>query len=1619
MTTRRRFVPLLLLIAALAAAGYGAWRWFGLGAGPADKTAGESFAVVDVSERSLDGRPALVILFNAELKDSRSYDHYITVQTAEKEAKTVDGGWVMSEDRRALYFTDIEPEVAYKVEISAVLPDAAGRTLGEAVSHDITTNKITPAFGFASQGAVLPRRVTGGLPIVTVNVSEVAIEFLRVKDESLSQFLNNYYWQARTHSETLEDMSQYTESAYYGRFTVRGEKNARTVTQIPVQDIKALRESGLYIAVMSRPGHFGYEHETAYFFISDIGLQARRYAQRLEIYASSLADGKPLDDVAIELRDAKGKRVVEAETDADGHAALDAVFKSDNILVARKGKDLALLAFNQPALDLSAFNAAGPSAHPLEVFVYSPRDLYRPGESVDFGLLLRDHDGKAVKGQPLLAKLTRPDGKSIRSLTLEPQALGYYQARVEIPDDAPVGQWRLLVYSDPAGKVSAGEYEFKVEDFLPERMKLTLESPQATLKPGEPYVVNIQGDYLYGAPAAGNRVTGVLNVRPEPHPLPQFKDFHFGDVNESSEKRREELPELKLDDAGHTKVEVDVADEALNSPLAARLTVNLFETGGRPVVRSLSRIVWPADALIGVRPLFSDDTSPGNGRAEFEIVKANADGKALAAKNLLVKLIREDREYYWTYTEENGWTEQFSEQNFNPHSDAIDLVAGQPAKLSVPVEYGRYRLDVYDPQTELTARYRFYAGWGEREDQTGPDRVMLKLDKASYRAGDTVKLEVLPPHTGSALLLVETTEKTLLHKRVNVPAEGKTLKFEIGKDWDRHDIYINVVVLRPGDAAQHITPNRAVGLIHLPLARDERQLKPALSAAAKMRPQQPLEVAVKLPELKGQQAYVTLAAVDVGVLNITRFETPNPFKFFFQQRRFGVDLYDLYGRVIETLDGKRAGLRFGGDEDASADRSKLGKTEVKIVSLFSGPVQVGADGNARVTLDIPDFNGTLRLMALAYSADRFGSAEAEVVVAAPVVAEIATPRFLAPGDRTQLTLDLTNLSGAAQTLDVKLSSSGPVAASGSQSVQIGNGKRTTLKLPLSADESFGVGELRVQVTNRGGAEPVKIDRQWQLAVRPAWPGDRRVKLERLEPGKTLSLDAGLAAGLMPATVDASLMLSSQAPLNVREAVQGLLGYPYGCAEQTASAAFPLIYIDEAKARDLGLKPLDPAERKKRIEYAFGKLAGLQVANGGFAVWTGNPEDPWITPYVTDFLLQARDQGYAVPEGVLKNALDRLLQRLQSGSDLNEGRWTQSPAHLGFASKAYSAYVLARVQRAPLGTLRTLYENHRKNSEGGLGMVQLGIAMALQGDRETGRAAVAEGLARTYPADKFLGDYGSVVRDDALMLALVTRHVDVIGEQPLVNELILRLSGELRGKAYLSTQDRFAIFLAGEALNAATPRPWKAEISASGARESVSVERRLARGYDIAALRGGVRVQPQAEFPLYAITDVTGYSVQPPKPRSDVISIKRGYYGLDGKALGTRALKAGEMILVYIELDSGTTRIEDALVTDLVPAGLEVENLNISDGETLQNVLIEGVDPAQAMNAWPMKYQEFRGDRYVAAISLYGYGGARRLYYLARVVTPGTFRVPPPFVEDMYRPEIFGIGEAPATLEVKE
>ena len=457
------------------------------------------------------------------------------------------------------------------------------------------------------------------------------------------------------------------------------------------------------------------------------------------------------------------------------------------------------------------------------------------------------------------------------------------------------------------------------------------------------------------------------------------------------------------------------AEAKPSSTIAAVVSGSVYETGGRTVNRTLKRVLWPANALVGVRPLFDDkDGADANSNARFELVRVDAAGKPQPAKGLKVTLVREHRDYHWNYDEDDGWDYDFTQRFENLEVKTIDIGA-TAAKVDYPVEWGGYRLEVFDPATGLTTRYPFNAGWSWDDENRGldarPDKVKIALDKTGYKAGDTMKVTVTPPHPGKGLLMVESDH--MLYVQDIEAKPGSTFEIPVTKDWERHDVYVTALVFRGGSVPSKITPARAVGVAHVPMDRRARRVSVGLVAPQQMRPQQDMPVTVSVPELAGKQAFVTVSAVDVGILNITRFPVPDANAQFFAQRRLGVDAYDIYGRVIESFEGDTAKIRFGGDMALAAlPQAKRPTSRVQTVDLFSGPVQLDAKGNARVKLKVPDFNGTLRVSVLVYSDERYGNKDRETLVRAPIVAEASLPRVLAPGDKSTVTLDVQNFTGS-------------------------------------------------------------------------------------------------------------------------------------------------------------------------------------------------------------------------------------------------------------------------------------------------------------------------------------------------------------------------------------------------------------------------------------------------------------------------------------------------------------------------------------------------------------------------------------------------------------------------------
>ena len=1581
----------------------------------AERYAGRELSVVDVSEVQVDGASTLSVSFSVPLDPDQPFGEKLHLVDAT--SGKVDGAWELSDNLMELRLRHLEPQRKLILTVDPGLRAVNDAELAAEYVSRLETRDLQPTVGFASRGTLLPTRLAEGLPVIALNVDKVDVEFFRVKPQSLPAFLSQWGRNSSLQSYEAKDLLGMADLVYGARFDLNPARNTRETVILPTSGIKPLQQPGVYLAVMKASGTYNYSTPATLFTLSDIGLSVHRYQKRLDVFTQALEGGNALGDVALELLDGKGKMLAQGTTDKDGHAELALPPKAE-VLLARQGDQTSLLRLNTAALDLAEFDIGGPQAHPLQFFVFGPRDLYRPGETVLLNALLRDRDGHPVKPQPVSVEVRRPDEQVSRKFVWEPDAAGFYQYPLQLAGEAPTGRWQL-VFDLGDGKPQL--YEFLVEDFLPERLALELKGSDTPLRPDQTADIHVNGRYLYGAPAAGNRLSGQVYVRPLREAVSALPGYQFGSVTEEELTQDFELDESVLNAQGEDTLHLESKWSDAKSPLQLIVQASLQESGGRPITRRLVQPVWPAERLPGLRGLFDGTQTDGDGPAEFEVLIADDAGNKLAADNVNVRLVRERRDYYWNYSDNDGWSYHYNEKFLNLGEQTVSLKAGGTAKVSFPVEWGPYRVEVQDPKTGLISSLRFWAGYQAQDNAEGgavrPDQVKLALDKAAYAEGETASVTVTPPAAGKGYLLVEGSDGPLWWEEIDVPAEGKTFAVKLDPRWARHDLYVSALVIRPGERKANITPKRAVGVLHLPLDRTQRKLALTLDAPQTMRPKQPLKVKVQAKNADGsvpKDVHVLLAAVDVGVLNITDFPTPDPYASLFGRKAYGADQLDIYGQLIEAGQGRLASLAFGGDAGL-AKGGKRPATSVTIVALQSAPVTLNEQGEGEVSLDIPDFNGELRVMAQAWTDDRYGMAQAKTVVAAPLVAELAAPRFMAGGDETRLALDLSNLTATPQTLEVHLNAEGQLNLSGlsSQTLTLSPGQRSTLQVPVKALGGYGTGKLTVTVKglNLPGETLAPFTREWTLGVRPAYPALLKHYRAVLND-QPWTLPEGELQAFEPAGREALLSLSSRPPLNLGEQIRALKAYPYGCSEQTTSGLYPALYADAALLKRLGLEGEPDADRKRKIELGIERLLGMQRYNGSFGLWGADgQEEYWLSAYITDFLLRARDQGYAVPPDALKKASERLLRYTQE-RNLVESDYSDNLDHTRFAVQAYAAMVLARSQQAPLGALRSLFER-RSDARSGLPLVQLSIALQKMGDQPRADQALVAGLAVTRAADQWLGDYGSPLRDQALILALLEENNLMSGQR---EARVFALSDQLAASQWLSTQERNALFLAGRDLLGQPEQPWTAQlVSGSQTRELNPAQAGLKLEGPL--LASPLSLRNEGSVPVYQQLTISGYPQHAPPAGGENMSIRRDYLGMNGEPLNLKNLQSGDLVLVHLAV-TAKQRVPDALVVDLLPAGLELENQNLGQSAaSLENASSQVKQWRESMQNAGVQHQEYRDDRYVAALNLEGYG-TTHLLYLARAVTPGTYRVPPPQVESMYRPNWQAVGETPADMVIK-
>ncbi|HTE95252.1 MAG TPA: alpha-2-macroglobulin, partial [Bradyrhizobium sp.] len=1081
---------------------------------------------------------------------------------------------------------------------------------------------------------------------------------------------------------------------------------------------------------------------------------------------------------------------------------------------------------------------------------------------------------------------------------------------------------------------SVGETTFMVEDYVPERIEFDVSTKDKQIKADAPVELKVDGHFLYGAPASGLQLEGEMLVAPA-SARPGFAGYQFGVADEETASNErtpiENLPEA--DANGVATFPVSLAKPPSSTrPQEAQIFIRMAEAGGRAVERKLVLPVQPAAAMIGVKPLFGDKSVAEGDKAAFDVVFVAPDGKQLARDGLRYELLKIESRYQW-YRQSSSWEYEPVKTTARVADGDLAVVADKPSRVTLSPQPGRYRLDVKstDADGPLTS-VQFDVGWYSDGSADTPDLLETSIDKPEYQSGDTMVVSVNARSAGKPTINV-LGDRLLTTQTTDVKEGTAQVRIPVGKDWGT-GAYVVATLRRPLDAAAQRMPGRAIGLKWFGIDKQARTLQ------------------VKLAP-------------------------PAPDDYYLGQRRMTSEIRDLYGQLIDGMQGNRGQLKTGGDS-AGAELQGSPPTQ-KPLALYSGIVTVAADGSAEISFEIPEFAGTARVMAVAWTATKLGRATTDVTVRDPVVLTATLPRFLLNGDKGTISFDLDNVEGAPGDYTVNVRTAGPIKVTGNPdtTVKLAAKQRTSMSLALDAGGA-GTAQLDVDIKGPNG---LTLARHYALDVKAATHILARRSIRTLATGESLTLTSDMFADLVQGTGGVSLSVSLSTALDAATILKALDRYPYGCSEQITSRAMPLLYVNDLAA---GAHLAMDTEVDQRIKDAIDRLLARQGSNGSFGLWSAGGDDAWLDAYVTDFLTRAREKGFAVPDVLFKSALDRIRNSVVNANE---------PEKDGGRDLAYGLYVLARNGTAPIGDLRYLADTKLNNLATPIAKSQLAAALALVGDKgraERVYAAALESLAPKPVLEFGRTDYGSALRDAAALVSLASE-----GNAPraTLTQAVARVEVARGLTPYTSTQENAWLVLASRALAKET-----LTLDVDGA----PVKTALYRSYKAAALEGKpIKITNTGDAAVQAVVSVSGAPVTPEPAASNGFKIERSYFALDGKPADVSKARQNDRFAVVLKITEAKPEYGHIMVSDYLPAGLEIDNPHlVSSGDTGTLDWIEdGEEPENT---------EFRDDRFTAAIDRATDDKAVfTVAYVVRAVSPGKYVLPQAYVEDMYNPSRYG------------
>ncbi len=1316
---------------------------------------------------------------------------------------------------------------------------------------------------------------------------------------------------------------------------------------------------------------------------TDLGLVAMMGENdEMTVLVHNLQDTRPERNVKVTAYNYQHQPLATGMTDEKGQARL--VFPSGRpfYLIASSGDQRSYLRVdNGSALSLSSFDVSGEKVQKgIKGFIYGERGVWRPGDTLHLGFMLNDRLERLPKNHPVVMELYNPLGQVYARKTQTQGQLGLYRFDFVTEADAPTGAWNVKTQ---VGGVSFSK-RLRVESIKPNRLKIDFTLPSEKLLRGEPINARLHTEWMQGATARDLKydIQGTF-IATSTH-FDNYKDFCFDDPSRTFHTEESQLFSGKTNARGDAVIQARFeVGKVAPGMLLANLVTRVYEESGDFSIDGIRTLYSPYRRYVGLRSPQKDKSQLDTGKEyTYDVASVNHEGKPVPDTELEVKIYKVY--WYWWWNSNTEGLANYVSDSYNKPVKTLTIRTGVDGRGSFPLsfpdkEWGTYFISVKDKKSGHSTGVMSYFDWpnneGRRDANGNESATMLtfKTDKENYKPGE--KLVVTFPSTkGSrAIISIENGSRVLALSEQECEEGQTTVKLEV-TDRMRPNAFVHIILLQPHGVTMNDLPIRLYGVVPFTVTSPESRLSPVIQAPAEIKPENTYTISVS--EKEGKEMAYTLAIVDEGLLDLTRFPTPDPWKAFNAREALGVNTWDLYNLVVGAYGGRIERLFSVGGDDALNKGPKAIVNRFTPVVQFDGPFSLKQGETARHTYRMPNYNGRVKVMVVAGDGEAYGSAEKSVMVRKPLMLLGTLPRTIGVNEEMEVSATVFATEDGMGDVSVSISCGSNMEIIGERTRTLSFTKQDNklVSFRVRAKKTPGVGEVTITAKGKGDDAVYRARMEIRTVQRP----QVKVISAVLDSGEVWTERVPMPG--ISGTNKMTLEVSAIPPLNLSSRLSYLSDYPHGCLEQTISKAFPALYatsfaeLDEEETSSLG----------KRVEEAIRRLRSYQTADGAFAYWPGGTSsDGWGTVYAAHFLREALDKGYWVTDAMWRNLLGHLSRTARNWKPVaspyrNSEEMTQ----------AYRLYTLASARSPEVGAMNRLREEPRLTSTS---RWLLAGAYVLIGRKEVAQELIERATAVSSANSAYDETFGSDVRERSIRLMTLCSLDKKEEAFSLVKELSERLSSE----EWLSTQSTAFALVAlsdywGEYKSDET---LDFSFECQEKKERIKTDKSLWSNIlpEQTKYPVDLRLKNENESRLFIRVITEGVPEQgKEKAYANGLSLAVSYVDMNGRPIDVDRLEQGLSFSAIVTIKNPSSREYGHIVlSEIFPVGWEILNTRFLNGAVTDS-LSAGVN-----------YQDIRDDRVYSYIDRLPSGHQVTVKINLRAVYPGYFYLPPVYCEAMY------------------